>query len=151
MTFEDTSVDQELIGLGGWLAFYVFGRFLSAFSLSIGILLALSHNLINVFPDAPKWSNALVGIVFSMSLIANIYFIDLFFRYKQVAIRYTKMYLVATTVLIVSLDPILTSGFTLTPNGHPYPWLGMISGVAFRVAWYLYFQRSKRVYRTLVL
>lgn len=150
--------DQKLTGLGGWLAFYVFGLCLGALIFGLTLILSLTHHPYLTGAGLSVWTITFLEITLVTYGIVNIWMAQLFFAHKKIAIKYVKIFLVAgmifsnmaTPLLIKVLDKVSDTGQISSAHMTSGPTVAdFLSSLIVPALWFLYFQRSRRVRLTL--
>ena len=159
MTFEEITADQKLVGLRGWLGFFVFTIYLSAIVEAFGVVLVFV--LYGKQDHSGLSFGAFLGtlIFLGASVAVELWFLSLLRKHKREAIESVKIYLVAQVILnfIANVSTADLSN-SLTKNGvklvsRPLAagpvWWNVLSAFLGPTIWYFYFQRSRRVRLTL--
>ena len=144
---ELSEADKKLVGLDGWMAFFLLSILISIGASAYGAVTTLRY------ATAPQYGSmlALDGLMIVAYVVFLIYVLVKIFKRKKEAIKLVKIMLIVGIVANLIDAGIATSiGSSAGVEQAPGVYTNFWGAIWYAIIWGLYFSKSKRVKLTLV-
>lgn len=135
---------DEVKGVGGWLGLYVWGMLVVMPILTILVVVSFIATILEPGQsNSPPWHEALILIVLGVLMVMACYRL---LKNKKGAVAFVKkvlLFVISAHVWFLALEVYRASQGQYDGGAD-----GIVRGLGFNVAWYLYFIKSKRVHNT---